>query len=79
MMISPICKIDFDDFSESIPAFMTIVIMVCASSISDGIMFGILFYVFNKIITRQTKDLNPAILLVAALFVVKILLSVVAK
>ena len=78
MMIPPICKIDYEDYSESIPAFLTIIIMVCASSISDGIMFGILFYVFNKVITRRFSDLKPAILLVAALFVIKILLSVVA-
>ena len=78
MMIPPICKIDYEDYTESIPAFLTIIIMVCASSISDGIMFGILFYVFNKLITRKFKDLQPAILLVAALFFIKILLSVVA-
>ena len=54
---------------------MTIIIMICASSISDGIMFGVLFYVFNKLITRRFKDLSPAILMVAALFVIKIILG----
>ena len=57
---------------------MTMIIMVCASSISDGIMFGVLFYVFNKIITRRFNELQPAIIVVAALFIVKILLSVIA-
>ena len=75
MMISPIREIDYSDFSESVPAFMTIIIMICASSISDGIMFGVLFYVFNKLVTRRAKELNPAILLVAALFVIKIILG----
>ena len=54
---------------------MTIIIMICASSISDGIMFGVLFYVFNKLITRRFKDLSPAILMVAVLFVIKIILG----
>ena len=78
MMVNPIREIEYDNYAESIPAFMTIIIMVCASSISDGIMFGMLFYVFNKLITRQFKDLSPAILVVAALFIVKILLTVIA-
>jgi len=78
MMVGPIREIDYDDYAESIPAFLTIIIMVCASSISDGIMFGVLFYVFNKIITRRFRDLSPAILVVAALFIVKILLTVIA-
>ncbi|MBR0366799.1 MAG: NCS2 family permease [Clostridia bacterium] len=78
MMINPIREIDYDDYAESIPAFMTMIIMVFASSISDGIMFGVLFYVFTKIITRRFKDLQPAILVVAVLFIIKILLSVVA-
>jgi len=77
MMLPPISKINYEDFTESIPAFLTIIIMICASSISDGIMFGILFYVFNKLLTRQFKDLNPAILTIAALFVVKIVLSII--
>ena len=75
MMINPIREIDYEDYAESIPAFLTIIVMVCASSISDGIMFGILFYVFNKIITRKFKELQPAILVVAVLFVIKILLG----
>ena len=78
MMVGPIREIDYDDYAESIPAFMTIVMMVCASSISDGIMFGVLFYVFNKLITRRFKDLSPAILVVATLFIIKILLNVIA-
>lgn len=78
MMVNPIREINYEDYSEGIPAFMTMIIMVCASSISDGIMFGVLFYVFIKIITRQFKELKPAILVVAALFIIKILLNVIA-
>ena len=75
LMVTPIREIDYEDFSEGIPAFLTMLIMLCASSVSDGIMFGVLFYVFNKLVTRRAKELNPAILLVAALFVIKIILG----
>ena len=78
MMVDPIREIDYGDYAESIPAFMTIIVMVCASSISEGIMFGVLFYVFNMLITRRFRDLSPAILVVAALFIVKILLTIIA-
>ncbi len=77
MMISPIKEINYEDYTESIPSFLTIIVMVCASSISDGIMFGVLFYVFNKVITRQFKDLNPAILIFAALLIIKIVVSII--
>ncbi|MBQ7503675.1 NCS2 family permease [bacterium] len=76
MMIPPIAKIDFEDYSESIPAFLTIIFMICASSVSDGIMFGVMFYVFNKLAARKFSDIKPTLLVIAALFFVKIGLSV---
>ena len=76
MMIPPIREINYEDYSEGIPAFLTIVMMVCASSISDGIMFGILFYVIAKLLCGKIKDLKPAIWVVAILFVIKIIVSV---
>ena len=78
MMISPIREINFDDYSEGLPAFLTVVIMVCASSISDGIMFGILAYVIFKLLARKTKDLNLPILIVALLFLAKIIVQIVS-
>ncbi len=76
MMITPIKDIDFEDYSEAIPAFLTIVLMVCASSISDGIMFGILFYVILKVLTGKAKEIKGLTYLVAALFVIKLILSI---
>ena len=78
MMIPPVREINYEDFTEGIPAFMTIIMMVCASSISDGIMFGILFYVVAKLVARKFKDLTLPILIVAALFILKIVLTVVS-
>ena len=44
MMMSNIWKIDFFDYKESIPAFICIIFMPLAYSISDGIMLGHLMY-----------------------------------
>ena len=71
MMMSPIRSINFDDLSEGLPAFMTIIMMVCASSISDGIMFGVLFYVAVKLISGRRRELQPIMLVLAALFILK--------
>lgn len=78
MMITPITEIDFADYSEGIPAFLTILFMVCASSISDGIMFGILFYVVTKLISGKVKQLKLPILIVALLFIVKIVVQIIS-
>lgn len=78
MMVGPIREINYEDYSEGLPAFMTVVIMICASSISDGIMFGILLYVICKLISRKTQDLNIPILIVALLFIAKIVVQLIS-
>ena len=75
MMINPITEIDFTDYSDAIPAFLTILFMVCASSISDGIMFGILSYVVMKLSVREFRSLQPTIWVVTILFIAKIIIS----
>lgn len=75
MMITPITEIDFTDYSEGIPAFLTCVFMVCASSISDGIMFGILSYVITKIFAGKASELRVTTWVVAVLFLAKIVVG----
>jgi AGZA family xanthine/uracil permease-like MFS transporter len=70
-MISPIKEIDFGDFTEAIPAFLTIIMMPLAYSISDGIIFGIISYVLLKIFTGKARCVNIATYIVAAFFIVK--------
>lgn len=76
-MISPIREIDFEsDFSEAIPAFLCIIFMPMAYSISDGIMFGVIAYVLLKLIKGEYKKaLNPPTLVIFLLFVAKIILN----
>ena len=70
-MLSPIKDIDLDDYAESIPAFITIVMMPLAYSISDGILCGIISYVAINAICGNVKKLNATMCILAVLFVMK--------
>ncbi len=71
MMFTPISKIDLSDFTEAIPAFLTIVMMPFTFSIAEGIVFGMLAYVALKILTGKFKQINIVSLLLAVLFIFK--------
>ena len=73
-MISPIQKIDFNNLTEAIPAFITIIIMPLTYSIAEGIDFGMLSYVFLKLLTGKTKDISLVMYVLAILFVLKFFL-----
>jgi AGZA family xanthine/uracil permease-like MFS transporter len=70
-MMSPILKINFDDFTEAIPAFLTIIMMPLAYSIAEGIVFGMISYVLLKLMTGKYKDLSIVMIILAILFVFK--------
>ncbi|GFN36789.1 hypothetical protein TXYLGN1_25760 [Tepidimicrobium xylanilyticum] len=70
-MMSPIKEIDLDDFTEAIPAFLTIVMMPFAYSIAEGIVFGMVSYVVLKLITGRYKDISLIMYILAALFILK--------
>lgn len=74
-MMSPIKDIDWSDADDGIPAFLCIIMMVVCYSISDGIMFGILFYVIIKAIKKDKKALSTPTIVVALLFVAKIIVD----
>ncbi|MBG0766672.1 NCS2 family permease [Sphaerochaeta halotolerans] len=73
MMMSPVKDIEWDDMTEAIPAFLTMIFMIVAYSIADGIMFGILSFVLLKLFTKKTKDISKMTWVVFALFVIKII------
>lgn len=70
-MISPILKINFDDYTESIPAFFTIIMMPLTYSIAEGIVFGMLAYVLLKLFTGKIKDVSLVMYVLAVLFILK--------
>ena len=72
-MISAILKIDFEDFTEGIPAFLTIIMMPLAYSIAEGIVFGMVSYVALKAITGRFKEISLTMWVLAGLFILKII------
>ena len=70
-MMSPIKEVDFDDYTEAIPAFLTIIMMPLTYSIAEGIMFGMLSYVVLKVLTGKAKDVHPVTYIVGILFILK--------
>jgi AGZA family xanthine/uracil permease-like MFS transporter len=70
-MMSPIKEINLEDFTEAIPAFLTIVMMPFAYSIAEGIVFGMVSYVLLKTITGKHKDVSVVMYVLAILFILK--------
>lgn len=73
-MMSPIRDIDFENYSEAIPAFITLIAMPLCYSISDGIMLGMISYVLINLLCCNFKKISPAAYILAAIFVAKYIL-----
>jgi AGZA family xanthine/uracil permease-like MFS transporter len=74
-MISPVKDIDFDEPTESIPAFLTILLMVTSYSIANGIMYGALSWIILKLLTGKTKQISPMMVIIAILLLIKLLIG----
>lgn len=74
MMMSPVVHIDWNDFSESIPAFVTMLLMPLAYSISDGIMLGMISHVLLNALTGRCKKISVMMWVLAVLFVLRYIL-----
>lgn len=71
MMLEPITKIEFKDFSEAIPSFVCLIMMPMTYSISNGILLGIISYVILNLLCGKFKKLTPTICILAVLFILK--------
>lgn len=73
LMIGNVVKINFEDPSEGIPAFLTIAAMPLAYSISEGIAIGVISYTLLNVITGKTKEknLNWLMYVLTVLFILK--------
>lgn len=71
LMLEPIRNIDFGDYTESIPAFICMLTMPLAYSISDGILLGVISYVVLNMCCGKFKKLTPAMYILAILFILK--------
>ena len=69
LMLRNISQIDWEDITESIPAFLTIVMMPLSFSITDGIGFGLIALAFLKLVTGRRKEIHPIIYYFAFFFI----------
>lgn len=74
MMAAPVKEIDWEDYSEAIPAFVTMLLMPLAYSISDGIMLGMVSYVVINALTGKFKKVSVTMWILAVLFVLRYVL-----
>ena len=78
-MMSPIKDLDLgDDYTEAIPAFLTIVMMPFAYSIAEGIVFGMVSYVILKLVKGKAKSVSITMYVLALLFILRTLLPVIS-
>lgn len=73
-MIDSIVDINFGDFTESFPAFMTIIMMPFTYSIAEGIAFGMISYASVKLLTGKGKEVSPLVYVLALVFLLRYLL-----
>ena len=71
MMMPSVKTIHWEDYSKAIPAFITIIMMPLAYSISDGILLGVIAYVICHAISGQFKKISITMWVLAALFICK--------
>jgi len=71
MMIGGLRQIAWDDPTEAIPAFLTMIMMPLAVSITEGVAFGVVAYVLLKIATGRAREVHALMHVFAALFLVR--------
>lgn len=69
-MLEPIKEMDLSDFTESIPAFLALIMMPLTYSISEGIIFGVVSYVLLKVASMRWKEIPVVTLLLGIGFLV---------
>ena len=74
LMLTSVAGIDFDDFTESIPAYITIIAMPFCYSISEGISFGVISYVLINLLTGHKDKISILMYVLAVIFVLKYVL-----
>ena len=75
-MMGSALKIEFDDPAEGIPAFLTILAMPTAYSISEGIAIGVISWTLLNVITGKAKEkkISPLMYVLTILFILKYIL-----
>ena len=69
LMLRNVTLIDWEDLTESVPAFLTMLMMPLSFSITDGIGFGLVSLAFLKLVTGRGKEVNPVVYYFALFFI----------
>ena len=77
LMMQSISSIDFQDLTEGIPAFITIMVMPFAYSISKGIAFGMISYVICKIAGKKAKEVPVVTWVLAVIFIANLIFEAI--
>lgn len=79
MMMRPILLIDFIHFRTGMPCFVTMMMMPFTASISEGIVLGMLSYIFVKVCTGEGKQLSLVMYILGVLFILKYLAPFISE
>ncbi|MDB8789812.1 NCS2 family permease [Romboutsia sp. 1001216sp1] len=71
MMASSIIRINFDDLTDAIPAFITFIVMPLSYSVADGIMFGIISYTVLKLLSGKKDEAKTSLIILSIVFILK--------
>ena len=71
LMISAVTAIDFNDFTEAVPAYLALIAMPLTYSISEGIAAGVISYVVINLVSGKAKKITPLMYVLAVLFICK--------
>jgi AGZA family xanthine/uracil permease-like MFS transporter len=71
LMIRSVRDVDWDDFTDALPAFLTLVLIPLTFSITDGIAFGFISHALLKLVTGRAREAHWLIYVFAALFILR--------
>jgi AGZA family xanthine/uracil permease-like MFS transporter len=75
LMMKSVTQINWDDMTEAIPAFLTIVIMPLSVSITEGIAFGFITFSLLKLVSKKGKQVHWLVYLFSVLFIIRYILK----
>jgi AGZA family xanthine/uracil permease-like MFS transporter len=70
-MMEPVLRIDLTDYTEAIPAFLTIILMPLTYSIAEGLVLGVLSYAVIKLVSGRGREVSPVMYVLAVLFIIR--------
>lgn len=71
LMVSAIVKINFNDLTEAVPAYLCLLAMPLMYSIAEGIAIGVISYVIINLVCGKAKKITPLMYVLAVLFICK--------